>query len=72
MVKFESGSRFVFRLSGTGTVGATLRLYLEKYEAGDGTLDGDLQEILAPIAKIAAEITNLNDLTGRSAPSTIS
>ena len=72
MVKFESGSRFVFRLSGTGTVGATLRLYLEKYEAGDGTLDGDLQEILAPIAKIAAEITNLNDLTGRSAPSTTS
>jgi len=72
MVKFESGSRFVFRLSGTGTVGATLRLYLEKYEPGNGELDGDLQEILAPMAKIASEITDLHALTDRSAPSTIS
>lgn len=72
MVKFESGSRFVFRLSGTGTVGATLRLYLEKYEPGTGKLDGDLQETLAPIADIAAKITDLNALTGRGAPSAIS
>ncbi len=72
MVKFESGSRFVFRLSGTGTVGATLRLYLEKYVSGDEDLHGDLQERLAPIARIAAEITDLNVLTGRDAPSAIS
>lgn len=72
MVKFKSGSRFALRLSGTGTVGATLRLYLEKYEPANGTLDADLQKTLNPIADIANTITGLKCLTDRSDPSTIS
>jgi phosphoglucomutase len=71
-VIFESGSRFVLRLSGTGTVGATLRLYLEKYEPADGNLAQDLQIMLGNIANIANDITSLRKITGRSEPSTIS
>jgi len=71
-VIFESGSRFVMRLSGTGTVGATLRLYLEKYEPADGDLNQDLQTMLSGIANIAEEITNLRTLTGRQNPSAVS
>lgn len=71
-VIFESGSRFVLRLSGTGTVGATLRLYLEKYEPADGNHNQDLQTVLGGIVKIADEITNLRNITGRKEPSTIS
>lgn len=71
-VIFESGSRFVMRLSGTGTLGATLRLYLEKYEPADGDLNQDLQAMLSPIANIADDITNLLSITGRSEPTTIS
>ena len=71
-VMFESGSRFVVRLSGTGTVGATLRLYLEKYEPANGDLNQDLQTVLGRIAEIADEITNLKTITGRTEPTTIS
>ncbi|NNC35986.1 MAG: alpha-D-glucose phosphate-specific phosphoglucomutase [Hyphomonadaceae bacterium] len=71
-VIFESGSRFVFRLSGTGTVGATLRLYLEKYEPANGDLDKDLQEMLSGITKIADEISDIKNITGHNEPSTIS
>ena len=71
-VIFESGSRFVMRLSGTGTLGATLRLYLEKYEPADGDLNQDLQAMLSLIANIADDITNLLSITGRSEPTTIS
>ena len=72
MVMFESGSRFALRLSGTGTVGATLRLYLEKYEPKTGVLDADLQKTLNPIADIANTITDLKRITGQNKPSTIS
>ena len=71
-VMFESGSRFVVRLSGTGTVGATLRLYLEKYEPANGDFNQDLQTVLGRIAEIADEITNLKTITGRTEPTTIS
>jgi phosphoglucomutase len=71
-VMFESGSRFVMRLSGTGTVGATLRLYLEKYEPAEGNLNQDLQAVLGSIAKVADEITDLKAITGRAEPSTVS
>lgn len=71
-VMFESGSRFVVRLSGTGTVGATLRLYLEQYEPANGDLNQDLQTVLGRIAEIADEITNLKTITGRTEPTTIS
>ena len=48
--------RIVYRLSGTGTEGATLRLYLERYAAGPGGLDHDPQEALAPIIRAAHQI----------------
>lgn len=71
-VMFESGSRFVMRLSGTGTAGATLRLYLEAYESKDGMHEVDLADRLAPIAAIADEITNLKQTVTRDGPSVVS
>jgi len=72
IVRFESGSRFVLRLSGTGTVGATLRLYLEKYEPAEGDLDREVQNMLGEITDIAQTICDIKGLTGRDTPSTIS
>lgn len=71
-VMFESGARFVMRLSGTGTAGATLRLYLEAYEPKDGVHDAELAECLAPIAKIADALTALRKTVARDAPSVVS
>ncbi|MDB5959577.1 MAG: phosphoglucomutase, partial [Massilia sp.] len=65
------GSRIVFRLSGTGTEGATVRLYLEKYEADPSRHDLDAQEALAPLAAIAEQISQLKQRTGRAAPTVI-
>lgn len=71
-VMFESGSRFVMRLSGTGTSGATLRLYLEAYEPANGVHDADLQDRLGPIAAIADQLTALKRTVERNAPSVVS
>ena len=71
-ILFENGSRIVFRLSGTGTVGATLRLYLERYARPDEDLHQELQSAIAPLLSAALEISNLPALTGRSAPTVIS
>ncbi len=71
-VIFKSGSRFVMRLSGTGTVGATLRLYLERYEPASGDLSQDVQAALSGIISAADEITGFKTIIERSAPSTIS
>ena len=46
---FEENARAVFRLSGTGTVGATLRVYLERYEDGSGELSLEPEEALGPV-----------------------
>ncbi len=64
-VGFESGSRFVMRLSGTGTVGATLRLYIERYVQGPAGLEEDHTAVLEPILQIAKEISDIEALTGR-------
>jgi len=69
---FESGSRIVFRLSGTGTVGATLRLYIERYEPKDGDHSHDVAMATATLAKIADELTGLRARLGREAPTVIS
>ena len=53
-ILFEDGSRIVLRLSGTGTEGATLRLYLERYAPGPDGLDHDPQKALAPVIRAAA------------------
>ncbi|MCY4431993.1 MAG: alpha-D-glucose phosphate-specific phosphoglucomutase [Rhodospirillales bacterium] len=65
---FEENARAVFRLSGTGTVGATLRVYLERYEEGSGELDLDPQEALASVIAAAAEIAGIVERLGRDAP----
>merc|ERR1719353_1891043 len=56
---FDDGSRFVFRLSGTGSAGATIRMYLEKYEPPTGNLDMHAFEVVRPIAEIALEVSDL-------------
>ncbi|RSV19988.1 alpha-D-glucose phosphate-specific phosphoglucomutase [Sphingomonas sp. ABOLG] len=70
-VLFEGGSRVVFRLSGTGTSGATLRVYLERYEPVGGRLDQDTGEMLADIARAADEIAGITRHTGRALPDVI-
>ena len=68
---FEGGSRIVFRLSGTGTEGATLRVYLERYEDPEGRLDGDTADMLADLAAAADAIAGISRLTGRTAPDVV-
>ena len=64
-------SRIVYRLSGTGTSGATLRVYIERYEP-DPALHGiDTQEALADLIAAADEIAQIAKLTGRDAPTVI-
>lgn len=70
-VGFTDGSRIVVRLSGTGTVGATLRLYIERYAAPDADHDLETQAALAPLIALTDQLTRIHDLTGRDAPSVI-
>lgn len=68
---FKDGSRIVFRLSGTGTQGATIRIYIEKYEPNVARHDMDPQEALAELIEIAEEISGVKAKTGRKAPDVI-
>ena len=68
---FTDGSRIIFRLSGTGTEGATLRVYLEAYEADQSRHHLDAQEALAGLIAIALEISELKQRTGRDKPTVI-
>ncbi|MGP3696494.1 alpha-D-glucose phosphate-specific phosphoglucomutase [Rhodobacter sp. NSM] len=70
-ILFQDGSRIVMRLSGTGTEGATLRLYLERYAPGPEGLDLDPQEALAPVIGAAHEIAGIERHTGRREPDVI-
>ncbi|WP_137157629.1 alpha-D-glucose phosphate-specific phosphoglucomutase [Rhizobium sp. FKL33] len=70
-ILFEGGSRVVFRLSGTGTSGATLRVYIERYEPDASRHDIDTQEALADLIAVADEIAEIKKRTGRDAPSVI-
>jgi phosphoglucomutase len=67
----SDGSRIVLRLSGTGTEGATVRVYLERYEADPSRHDLDTQEALAPLIAIAEQVSELKQRTGRLQPSVI-
>jgi phosphoglucomutase len=70
-VFFDEGSRIVFRLSGTGTEGATLRVYLERYEA-DGSRHGiETQAALRPLIDSAEQLAGIRVRTGRTAPTVI-
>src|SRR5690606_22072645 len=70
-ILFEGGSRIVFRLSGTGTSGATLRVYIERYEPDPNKHDIDTQEALADLIAAAEDIAGIRAHTGRTAPSVI-
>jgi phosphoglucomutase len=70
-IGFESGSRIVFRLSGTGTAGATLRVYLERFEPDPARHDLATQEALADLIKAADELAGITRHTGRDAPTVI-
>ncbi|OIP87834.1 MAG: alpha-D-glucose phosphate-specific phosphoglucomutase [Rhodobacterales bacterium CG2_30_65_12] len=70
-IGFTDGSRFVIRLSGTGTEGATLRLYLERYVAGPDGLDLDVQEALAPVIDAAEALAHIREISGREGPQVI-
>jgi phosphoglucomutase len=70
-IGFADGSRIVFRLSGTGTVGATLRVYLERYEPAHGQHDLDTQSALSFLISLADRIAGIRERTGRDAPSVV-
>jgi phosphoglucomutase len=70
-VLFEGGSRIVFRLSGTGTEGATLRVYLERYEPVGGRLDEETPAMLADLIAAADAIAGIAKHTGRTAPDVV-
>jgi phosphoglucomutase len=70
-IGFENGSRIVFRLSGTGTVGATLRIYIERFEADATRHDQDAQEALGELITLAEQLCEIKKQTGRTEPNVI-
>jgi phosphoglucomutase len=70
-IGFDDGARIVFRLSGTGTEGATLRVYLERFEPDPGRQDVATQQALGPLIAAADRIAGIRRRTGRDRPSVI-
>ena len=70
-IGFEGGGRAVFRLSGTGTVGATIRMYIEQLEMDASRFNLPAEEVLAPIIEAALTLSDLKAKTGRDAPNVI-
>ncbi|CAN1211106.1 alpha-D-glucose phosphate-specific phosphoglucomutase [Tumidithrix helvetica PCC 7403] len=70
-IGFTDGSRIVFRLSGTGTEGATLRLYVESYEPNVAKHHQDPQVALASLISVAEEVAQIREFTGRDRPTVI-
>jgi phosphoglucomutase len=70
-VMFEGGSRIVYRLSGTGTVGATLRVYIERYEKPDGDLGQETQAALADLIRLSRDLAEIERRTGRAEPDVV-
>jgi len=70
-VIFDGGARAVFRLSGTGTSGATLRVYLERYEADPARHGSETSEALADVIAAAEELAGIRERTGRDGPDVI-
>ncbi|KAL1589397.1 Phosphoglucomutase [Cladosporium halotolerans] len=67
-VKFDDGSRIVVRLSGTGSSGATIRLYIEKHESDPSKFGLDAQEYLKDNVKLATDLLKLQEFIGRTEP----
>ena len=70
-IGFKDGSRIVYRLSGTGTEGATLRIYIEAYEPDPAKHDLDTQQALAELIDIADDLAGIRKHTKRNAPTVI-
>lgn len=70
-ILFEGGSRVVYRLSGTGTSGATLRVYIERYEPDPAKHGLETQAALADLIEAADKIAGIKSRTGRAEPSVI-
>jgi phosphoglucomutase len=70
-IGFTDGSRIVYRLSGTGTEGATLRVYLEAYEPDPEKQDRETAGVMQPLVEIAAGIAEIESRTGRKEPTVI-
>ncbi|MCK9396847.1 MAG: alpha-D-glucose phosphate-specific phosphoglucomutase [Methylobacter sp.] len=70
-IGFTNGSRIIFRLSGTGTVGATLRIYLERFEADASKHDQDAQVALAELISLAEQFCEVKKRTGRTEPDVV-
>ena len=70
-IRFAGGSRVVMRLSGTGTAGATLRVYLERFVGSDGDHEQDVQAALAPVIAAAESIAGIEARTGRKEPDVV-
>ena len=68
---FEDQSRIVYRLSGTGTVGATLRVYIEKPVADQSAHQADTQETLQKLISLAGQVAKIEEISGRTEPSVI-
>lgn len=70
-IGFENGSRIIYRLSGTGTVGATLRIYLEKFEADVSRHNQDTQIALSFLINLAEQFSEVKKRTARTEPTVI-
>jgi phosphoglucomutase len=70
-VLFDDGARIVYRLSGTGTAGATLRIYIESYETAADALNHGVADALATLVKVALELADVTARTGRELPTVI-
>nr|ODN91024.1 phosphoglucomutase [Cryptococcus depauperatus CBS 7855] len=70
-IKFEDGSRIIFRLSDTGSSGATIRLYVEKYSKDESEYGKDAQDGLKPLIEVALTLSKLKEFIGSEKPSVI-
>ncbi|XP_043720910.1 phosphoglucomutase, chloroplastic [Telopea speciosissima] len=68
---FTDGSRIIFRLSGTGSAGATIRIYVEQFEPDVSKHDMDAQTALKPLIDLALSVSKLKEFTGREKPTVI-
>lgn len=70
-IGFEGGDRIIYRLSGTGTQGATLRVYIESYQPEQNKQHEDTQQALSGLIELAGDLAMITDLTGRTVPTVI-
>ncbi|XP_028661212.1 phosphoglucomutase-like protein 5 [Erpetoichthys calabaricus] len=70
-ILFTDGSRIIFRLSGTGSTGATIRIYAESYERDPEKHSKENQAVLGPLIAIALKISEIHERTGRKGPTVI-